>query len=254
MRIERMLLLVIGSAASVLLACTERPVLKSDSAVVARPAPRPADTTWYVRHVDSTELAAIRRSQGVVSRHGDTLIIRLGDGRTYTHVDEWGPEASDYQRYLGTLSGRGVGPDFHMVGVPGESPTVLLMDARSGEQLEIPGVPIVSPDGARFAVTHGEQDICYSTHAFGIWRLTQHLPEREWSAESLVCEFPRGWEISRTEWHSADTVAFERRVHTADPVRERRGDSDVVPSTLVRTPTGWALDSASQVALTRPKP
>jgi hypothetical protein len=136
----------------------------------------------------------------------------------------------------------------------GEMSWFALIDTQTGKETEIGGFPVVSPDGARFAVDPDDWDICTGTRRFGVWRLTRHLPVREWSAEQLACVDLKPWEVGQLEWRSRDTLAFTRLVHPADSLRRERREIDSVHSTLVRSGFSWILDASTRAAVARSSP
>jgi hypothetical protein len=257
---------VLSTAAAALLmaACTDRPTPKApavstpSNATAASPVSHTiiakADTARasYATWDDSSEMALIRASKGVVSRYGDTLVVRLSDGHVLTNVNTpWNGEASNSVSYLGVLRGHAGGPDFHILGYgDSESFSAALIDVGGDEQaFPIPDRPIVSPDGTRFLAHSTGQTVC--SYEMGIWRLTTAMPVSEWSSEVLKCDERAPWELVDPVWRSADTIVFGREEHSRQTKKWMR---DSRPSFLVHSSSGWTLDSVTAAALVHTAP
>lgn len=108
----------------------------------------------------------------------------------------------------------------------------LLVDEQTGAQHDIDGMPVASPDGARFVTTSLDLVAGHQANRIAIYRVTADGIVREWAEE------PREWGPSQAEWIEPGTVRFRANVI----------DLDAQPHTIAqtvawvdRTPSGWRL-------------
>ena len=143
---------------------------------------------------DTSEAAAMRCAEGVAMRSGDTVIIRLSNVGAAKRVDN-PAEGDAYRRYYyaGRFGGDSGTPAFHILDVRNyQGGAIELINAATGDSLLIRGVPLLSPDGARFASVE-EPDACELASQLEIWRVTGDKPVRELLLRPFDCEAGTGW-------------------------------------------------------------
>ena len=193
---------------------------------------------------DSTESAAMRCADGVASRSGDTVIIRLSNVGAAKRADH--PEQDDaYRRYYyaGRFGGENGTPAFHILDIRNfQGGAIELINAATGDSLLVRGIPVLSPDGARFAAVE-EPEACELPTQLEIWRVTGDKPVREHVVQPFDCNTDRGWGPSDVTWRSRDTITFLRNELPVDSLRRLNGDRDTTRALLVRVAGAWKLDS-----------
>jgi hypothetical protein len=228
------------------LGCTDvkpapQPAVRAALKPVATPATsaHPSAVMCPTEYAD--EAVALRCADGAAYRHGDTLFVRLADGRVLTHVNEFGREGSNYYRYAGQL--RGSGGDartFHLIHRSGDEDwgEMRLIDTASADTMTLSMTPLMSPDSTRFILSDGNVNICLDSSSFSIWRITTGRPEREWVSQAS-CSTARQWSVVVREWRSADTIAVTRLV----PSDTGRKNWIETPARLIRLTSGWSFGS-----------
>jgi hypothetical protein len=204
---------------------------------------------------DTAEATAMRCAEGVAARSGDTIILRLSNVGAAKRVDN--PEEGDrYRRYYyaGRFGGDNGTPAFHILDVRNyEGGAIELINAATGDSLLLRGVPVLSPDGARFVAVE-EPDACELASQLEIWRVTGDQPIRELSLQPFDCNANTGWGPSDVQWRARDTVALVRNRLPADSLRRASGERDRSPALLVRSAGTWVLDTSAATAKARTTP
>ena len=213
----------------------------SERAKHAEPVPAPALEGRSLEAVQQQgEQRAISQRSEAVRRVGDTLFIRVASGAESTFVDN--PVDNDaYVKftYVGTIA-HGV---LHHIDIQGwESGGSLVLNAASGRKLWIPGKPVMSPDGRRFASSQMAMQICEGITALEIYRVTDSIPVREWGIEPFDCATDEGWGASNEAWLSPDTLRFTRNELPPESARGIDGPRYVTrPMLVVRGASGWRI-------------
>lgn len=214
-----------------------------------RPAVDPA-ADWCR---DTSETVALRCSSSVTTRNGDTLVLstaRQGRVVRVNHPAD-GENHSEF-RFVGRLRGAGAAA-FHVLDYQGyESGAVELVHEITGDSLMLASRPLLSPDGARFAVAADGFDTCEGTVVLEVWSLDTSMPTREFGVHPFDCGRDIGWWPTDVAWRGADTLTFVRHGFEAMVARTGNPAMQTNPAMLVRSPGGWALDSASAAAVVRP--
>lgn len=251
---------VIAAAAAILaMACADArrgPSLKERMAAQAADLPA-TGTAVAVEPVaafctDTAEAAAMRCADGVATRSGDTIILRLTNVGAAKRVDD-SREGPAYRRYYyaGRFGGDNGTPAFHILDVrTGTGGAIELINAATGDSLLLHGVPILSPDGARFAAVEAP-DACELASQLDVWRVTGDTPVREFAMQPFDCATGAGWGPSDVAWRSADTISLVRNRLPADSARRAAGEHDATRALLVRDAGRWVLDTTA--AAIRPK-
>ncbi|NUS48310.1 MAG: hypothetical protein HOQ15_12010 [Gemmatimonadaceae bacterium] len=248
---------VAAIAAAVVVACADAPrgpSLKERMAAQAAAVP-PAPLAYQpavAMCTDTSEAAAMRCADGVAMRAGDTIILRLSTVGAAKRVDN--PQEGDgYRRYYyaGRFGGDNGTPAFHILDVRNyEGGAIELINAATGDSLLLRGVPILSPDGARFAAVE-EPDACELASQLEVWRVTGDQPIRELSLQPFDCDANTGWGPSDVKWRTRDTIALVRNRLPRDSTRRANGERDASPALLVRSAGTWVLDTASSAGQQR---
>lgn len=248
------LLLALTVVAAV--ACTDRrraPTLKERMAATAAAAPAASGPGLGITAApictDTSESAAMRCAEGVAIRIDDTIVIRLSTVGAAKRVDDDGSGES-YRRYYyaGRFGGDNGTPAFHILDVRNNAGgAVELINAATGDSLLLRGVPILSPDGARFAAVE-EPDACELASQLDVWRVTGDKPVREFTLEPFDCNTGRGWGPSDVAWRTRDTISLVRHRIPRDSARHANADWDATRALLVREAGKWVLDTTSATA------
>jgi hypothetical protein len=246
--------------AIVALACKDEPrELTLKERMAAQAAVTPPVPVAYLPAVaictDTSEAAAMRCAQGVATRSGDTVIIRLSNVGAAKRVDN-PAEGDAYRRYYyaGRFGGDNGTPAFHILDVRNyEGGAIELINAATGDSLFIRGVPLLSPDGARFAAVE-EPDACELASQLEIWRVTGDKPVRELVLHPFDCDAATGWGPSAVKWRTSDTISLQRDRLPTDSARRAKGERDSSPALLVRSAGTWVLDTTSTAARPRALP
>jgi hypothetical protein len=197
---------------------------------------------------DTLEAGALRCAEGAAVRRGDTLALMLPDGRIVQRLDnrEEGDGFVSFG-YAGRLGGSSGTPVFHMLDVEGRDwRAVELINARTGDSLAIADRPLLSPDGARFAVGVMDLETCENVNRIDIWRITGDVPVREYTVEPWDCTRNRGWGASELEWVARDTLTFLRNTIPRTAEQLARAGYDTSRARLVRGSSGWVLRQRSR--------
>jgi hypothetical protein len=224
------------------------PALKERLAAQAANAP-PAPVAYepvIAFCTDSTEALAMRCAAGAATRSGDTVIIRLSGLGAAKRVDD-ASEGAAYHRYYyaGRFGGDNGTPAFHILDVRNTSGGAIeLINAETGDSLVVRGVPLLSPDGARFAAVE-EPDACELPTQLEVWRVSGDKPVREYSLDSFDCMKNVGWGPSEAAWRSRDTLTLLRNFLPADSLRRQNGERDTTRALLVRRGGVWMLDTTA---------
>jgi hypothetical protein len=238
-------------------ACADTRPGSRSSRRAATPIPRPAPIATVspsgpVELVeascsDTLESGALRCAEGAAVRRGDTLAIMLHDGRTVQRLDNrLVGDAFVSFAYAGRLGGSSGTPVFHMLEVQGPgSWAVELINARTGDSVVVADRPLLSPDGARFALARMDLETCEGGNVLEVWRITGDLPMREFTLEPYDCTQNKGWGASDLEWISRDTLGLLRNTHWKAAQRAR-ADYDTTSARLTRGASGWVLDRRSR--------
>jgi hypothetical protein len=195
---------------------------------------------------DTSESAAMRCADGVAARSGDTVIIRLSNVGAAKRTDN-PVEGGAYRRYYyaGRFGGDNGTPAFHILDVRNmEGGAIELINAATGDSLLVHGVPILSPDGARFAAV-AEPDACELPTQLEIWRVTGDKPVHEYTLEPFDCMASKGWGPSDLTWDARDTISLLRNTLPADSARRVNGERDTTRTLLVRVAGRWTLDTTA---------
>lgn len=248
--------------AVVMVACTDTrrgPTLKERMAAEAAAAPATASSAPFepvaAFCTDTTEAAAMRCADGVAMRSGDTIILRLTNVGAAKRVDNMA-EGSGYRRYYyaGRFGGDNGTPAFHILDVRNyEGGAIELINAATGDSLVLRGVPLLSPDGARFAAVE-EPDACELATQLDVWRVTGDRPVREYTVQPFDCDASTGWGPSNVTWRSRDTIAFVRNRLPTDSARRASGEHLTSPALLVRDAGAWVLDTVRAASRSKATP
>ena len=253
-------IVVAAVIAVVVIACTDAPrgpSLKERMAAQAAAVP-PAPVAYQpavALCTDTSEAAAMRCADGVAMRSGDTIILRLSTVGAAKRVDN-PEEGGGYRRYYyaGRFGGDNGTPAFHILDVRNyEGGAIELINAATGDSLLLRGVPILSPDGARFAAVE-EPDACELASQLEIWRVTGDQPVRELSLQPFDCDANTGWGPSEVRWRASDTISLLRNRLPRDSTRRAAGERDSSPALLVRSAGAWVLDTSAAVSRPRSAP
>ncbi len=175
------------------------------------------------------EARAITRAQGRVSRRGDTLGLRLANGRYRTFVDctdSW----ERYARYtFEALGPRGLG---YITWISAGEPTNFFWhDPESDTSVILHSFPEYNRDSSRMIVANDDQGSGNSANIVEVFAVRGPSLVREFSFEDRRGGFSFGA-------FESDTVVRLYRIR-----QHADRDADSTPALLVRTRGTWRLDS-----------
>jgi hypothetical protein len=202
--------------------------------------PLPADCTADAGAPDCgprMEEAQLQRYPMWVQRQEGTLTLQLRGGTPIAFADVAAGTATTpavryfFRDYLPTLG-------YFLLEVRPErgSRGFLLVSASSGRQYPVEAVPVVSPDGTRFAVAVAAE-AGDARNAVEIWRAGAEGLVHEWSS-APPAQGPGAWSPVEPVWLNRSALRFTRRTQDAAETTLRETQS------IVRlTPTGWQVDA-----------
>ncbi len=167
----------------------------------------------------------MRRAPRWVSRTGKTLTIHLADGRRKTFVDSDSVDAAavlyTYREFLPEIR-------YHLVHAHlNEGTGYLLVSHRSGDLVRIQGLPIVSPDGGRFATASEDLESRYNPNEIQIWRITRNAAVLEWSLEPAgdpVTITPAAWGPANLRWLSPTEIRVQKVTYDPETFQKFFGE------------------------------
>lgn len=194
---------------------------------------------------DTVEVRALTCSQQTARRSGDTLRVRLANGREAAFVDDPVGEAPGGYHYVGRIPR----PPVQVVQQYGHesAPRWIFVSEVTGGTVTANDQPILSPDSARFVTAaQPDWDNCSEREhpSLDVWRFADTLPILEWRLDPWDCRRQEGWGPTDPHWRGPDTLEFvhnNRQVtaqrSTAAPTDDQRVAHDVA----IRTSEGWHI-------------
>lgn len=218
-------------AALALSACYgEAPPTTGKPVLATLPIATQPSMSW-MDSIDALDREGVRASHGRVTRVGEELRIRLRDGRMVVLKDDTaaGPTHTlpRYAGYLETIHSHVV----HVLPLEG-SGNYRIIDDATGDSTIVWGMPVLSPDGTRFALTSMENEDGSDIGLIEVWKIVNKKPVNEFSyrTENEV------WDPSDAVWRDSLTVEFVKnsRSDPSEPYVKTTG-------WLNRTGTRWTL-------------
>jgi hypothetical protein len=181
--------------------------------------------------VDTSEAAAVRPVTDIVSRAGEELRIRLLNGRIAVLKDDTTAGLKfALPRYAGYLQGIH-SHVVHQYQYEGEG-IYVVVDDSTGASTIVHGMPVISPDAKRFAITSMEGMEGGNPGVIEVWRMVGRKPEKEFSYEIEN----QAWEPSDAVWRDSVTIDFTKNSGN-DPSKPYIK----TPGRLARIGTTWVL-------------
>ena len=195
--------------------------------------------------VDSIEKRALACSGGAARRVGDTLFVRLDNGREKSYVEDNTSEAPGGYQYEGRIRQP---ISMHIVESNGHetAPEYIFLNPRTGREVVAADRPVFSPDSTRFATASDSWDNCVELDhpRLEVWRLTDSVPVSEWQLDPWNCKTKSGWGPTAPQWRGPDTLAFIRNdmtIHSILGSNEPSVEYRNRPMLAVRTGTAWRV-------------
>jgi hypothetical protein len=224
-------------------ACSRPPRATTTDSAIATPAAEttrvttPADTTTHM----AGSATALPDSIGRV--HGDSLELRLTDGRAITLVSNpTDLEGHIEYQYAGIIGRR----EYYLLIVHYyESVGCELIDARTGERTKIVGAPLLSPSDSLGVATGYNLGIGEGPDAIEVWRILPHPATLLWSMTTTSSRVG-GWGASAERWSGDSLIFLTRHVLLEGPQKadfsfpERQA-----PMRLVRRGGDWIVDTTT---------
>ncbi len=193
-------------------------------------APPPPDVRALIDKVRAEERTRVESGPTVSRPTWDRLVIAARDGTRQVLADQLVRDAVVrvyvYRGFIDAL-------DHHLIEVIHfEGGGNVIVDANTGNVLELDGPPVVAPDRTRFITTSVDLVAGHNPNRIRIYRRSGSGWEVEWSLA------PADWGASSPRWLDDRTIVFDReRVDfRTRPLTMRRE-----PGQLVRGETGWSL-------------
>jgi hypothetical protein len=170
--------------------------------------------------VDAREATAIRSASDIVSRVGQELRIRLLNGRTAIVKDDTTAglrfALPRYTGYLRAIHSHVI----HQYQYEGEG-VYFVVDDSTADSTMVFGMPVVSPDGRRFALTSMAGLEGGNPALIEVWRMVGRRPQKEFSYDTEN----EPWEPSDAVWLDSVTIGFFKNTHNspADPYVQAPG-------------------------------
>ncbi len=213
---------------------------------IATPPPR-VDLVPVCRGIDNTyqcgravERYQMRRAPRWGSRDGKTLTIHLAGGRRKTFVDSDSIDVFGvwytYREFLPQVR-------YHLVHAHlNEGTGYFLVSHASGDLVPIQALPIISPDGRRFATASEDLESHYNPNEVQIWRITNNAVVLEWSLEPAVEPVtPDAWGPANLRWISATEIRVRKVTYDPETFQKLIGDEVAIRRVRGRwtiSPTG----------------
>lgn len=184
--------------------------------------------------VDAEEAVAIRPVSDIVTRVGTNLRIRLLNGRTAILQDDTTEGMKfalpRYVAYLKAIHSHVI----HQYQYEGEG-IYFVVDDSTGDSTIAYGMPVASPDGARFAFASMEGMEGGNPGVIEVWRMVGRKPEKEFSYDTEH----EPWEAFDIVWRDSVTIDFFKNTHSSpgDPYLQ-------TPGHLKRTGTTWVVSES----------
>jgi hypothetical protein len=165
-------------------------------------------------NIDAQEARAIHLVSDIVSRVGRELRIRLLNGRTAILKDDTTAglrfALPRYAGYLRAIHSHVI----HQYQYEGEG-IYFIVDDSTADSTIVFGMPVVSPDGRRFALTSMTGLEGGNPGLIDVWRMVGRRPEKEFSYNTEN----EPWEPSDAVWLDSVTIGFFKNTHIspADP-------------------------------------
>jgi hypothetical protein len=152
-----------------------------------------------------------------VRREGPRLLFATEDGRTIPLENDTA-EADRFVRYqyygfAEPLASHVVGVGFY------EGGAFVLVSAKTGDQTQLQALPVVSPDGRRFATASLDLEAGYDPNGLQVWEVTEWGPRLEWGLAG-----GETWGASDAVWRSPAELEFTRHARVpprVEPVQTR---------------------------------
>jgi hypothetical protein len=194
----------------------------------------------------AAEPALLAASHGVADRQGDILALHPTDAPAVGFADQKAAcDAGDAARCEGYAL-MGTFPKARAIIVQQflyEGSSFILIDAGSGKQMRLQGMPAFSPDGARFLVAPYDEENDTGPNHLEIWRREGDGAVLEW-AHSLEQEhaedpdLPGPYQTRLLRWEDK-RIALEFFT----------GHGETWRGALTQTQSGWQLDAKSPPGL-----
>ncbi|HEU0013288.1 MAG TPA: hypothetical protein VFQ45_06365 [Longimicrobium sp.] len=157
---------------------------------------------------------------GRVVRDGLELTFHPRQGAPVTLYDDTtDADVLVRQRYLTWLPGIG----YHLLRIQYyEGGAYFLVSDRTGAHENIPGPPLVSPDGRRVVSASMDLEAAYDPNRIEIWRVTPERLEKEWEASGDACDESTPWGPSDVRWVDARTLEWVKNEHQQPDYRRTR--------------------------------
>ena len=103
----------------------------------------------------------------------------------------------------------------------------LLVNHGTGDLVRIHALPIVSPDGRRFATASEDLESRYVPNAIQIWRIAENAVVLEWSLEPAgdpVVITPDAWGPANLRWTSPTEIRVQKVTYDPETFQKLIGD------------------------------
>jgi hypothetical protein len=152
-----------------------------------------------VRKIKTTHTTG--RKLGTVAKNADTLTVYLKNKKIIKYINK--AHGDEVYSFIGNLGGT---PYllFRYQYQFGEVEGFLLVNNKNGNQCDVPGKPVLSPDSKRFAIASIDLEAKYNPNILVIYRLDKDSCRVEYSIE------PADWGASKVRWINNNSVEYKK--------------------------------------------
>ena len=160
-------------------------------------------------HNDKTLHTSEKKLNGVF-KNGDTLTVYLRNKKIKRYINK--QHEDETYSFKGVLANKQYFL-FHYEYRSGEVSGYFLVNESNGSQCSVPGKPILSPDGKRFATSCVDLEAKYNPNSFTIYRFDKDSCRVEYSVE------PTEWGAIKVKWLNNSSLEYRKVVLTEDGMK-----------------------------------
>ncbi len=191
--------------------------------------------TWLSAKTIVIEEDQLKKYSEVVTRNGDTLKLKLRNGKSLLlkNSDSNNPQSAIKYVYGDFYSKLDL--SFVKVFEHENAESNLLIDHKAGGRYQIIGRPQISPDGKRIVTSNFDIYSDFSPNGIQIWKADRDKLSLEWSLEPGQTEL---WGPTDVIWVTSKKIQLNKTFHPSAKRNEK------VPAILSLEQNGWLVREA----------